>query len=656
MNLTDLKGVGEKLNKTLKDKGITNIKSLLYTFPKGYDVYKISGFNKDMPFMANAVITSECKETKGSTFTRITFEVMIDDLIYSCVCFNMKYLVKMLKIGKEVVISGKYQKDFNSILIDKVIDKSQYKDGIYPLYNIDGVSNLTLNKIIKEAFKYYVERESVIPSFYFEKYGYKTGKDLYLGIHFPKTIEDIERAKASLKYSELLSFMIKMEITRSKMKSFKKNPIKYDILEIRKFVKENVSFKLTTDQVNAINEIFKYFNSDTPMNMLLEGDVGSGKTIVAIIASFAIYTSNKKTMVLAPTEALAFQHYNTFKEFFKNTNCKIEVLTSSISSKGRKELIEKINNDEVDILIGTHSLLNDEISLNNLGFVVCDEQHKFGVKQRNKIREKGNNPDCLYMTATPIPRTLALTIFNDMKLVSIKSMPSDRKKTKTYVHTYKDYKKVLEFVESEIKDKRQAYFVASCIEENGQSELVSVNRIKDDLVKFFKGKYRIGLLHGKMDSKEKDEVISLFMNKELDILVSTTVIEVGINNPNASIMVVIDAHQFGLSTLHQLRGRVGRGSDQGYAFLMVNNKEYIDKLKILEETNDGFIISEEDLRQRGPGDFLGENQSGLLKFKFANIFYDKRILNDAINDAKILVRDYNVYSFFEKKLESDVLN
>ena len=387
--------------------------------------------------------------------------------------------------------------------------------------------------------------------------------------------------------------------------------------------------------------------------MLLEGDVGSGKTIVALISAYAVKTASYQSLIMVPTEALAAQHYKTFTSYLSDFDTNVALLTSSTKTKERREILESLKNGDIDIIIGTHSLISDEVVFKNLGFVVCDEQHKFGVEQRKKIREKGNNPDCLYMTATPIPRTLALTFFNDMVLEQIRTIPSSRKSVKTFAHTYKDYLKVLDFVKSEISDGRQAYFVASCIEDDQESSYVSVIKMRDDLLKYYGNDIRIGLLHGKLTQEEKNKVLNDFMEGGIDILASTTVIEVGIDNPNASVMVIIDANKFGLSTLHQLRGRVGRGSFEGYSFLMVDNKESLERIKILEETQDGFLISEQDLRDRGPGDFLGTEQSGMLKFNYANIFRDVNILNNAKKDAKELINIKNIKEFYDKKLISD---
>ncbi|MBP5342403.1 ATP-dependent DNA helicase RecG [bacterium] len=658
VDLKKLSGVGPKVYTKLKEKGIENINSLLYTFPSDYIVYKLTGFLDSAKMNAKAIIIDEFKIRKLSKNTKISFEVLIDDIKYRASAFNMLYLDKVFHIGSEVVIIGEYNKDFKEIQVSKIISFKDYKEGIFPDYNIDGIANKNLSKIIAEAISMIDDDfiDSSIPKDYFQKYNYKFGKELFNLIHFPKNEADIETAKNTLKYLELLSFFIKLEIRKQKQLKQRKTPKIYDNESLKSFISLGIHFELTQDQKNAVNDICRYLSSNIPMNMLLEGDVGCGKTIVSIIASYAVYLTNYQTLVMVPTEALAFQHYATFKAFLEPFSVRVSLLTSSAKNKDRKEILVSLKNGDIDIIIGTHSLLNDEVEFKNLGFVVCDEQHKFGVEQRNKIIRKGDNPDVLYMTATPIPRTLALTIFNNLTLKTIKTSPKTRKKIKTFIHTYKDYLKVLDFVKEEINDGRQAYFVAPLIDEEVESSVVSVNKMRDDLVKYYGDSMRIGLLHGKLSQEEKNQVLKDFMDGKINILASTTVIEVGIDNPNASVMVIIDANRFGLSTLHQLRGRVGRGSFDGYSFLMVENKEYIDRLRILEETQDGFLISEQDLKDRGPGDFLGTEQSGMIKFRYANIFFDTKILNSAKEDAKALIKLPKIIEAYESDKLTDNFN
>ena len=653
MELKKISGVGPKVYNILLEKGITDVKSLLYTFPSKYSIYKLTGFLYEGTMNARATVIDEPQMRKLSKNTIITFNTIIDDLSYKVSVFNMVYLSKTLHIGSEIVIIGEYNKDYKEINASKIVNLKDFKEGIYPEYNIEGIANANFNKIVNNAIEYYEKKDELIPSSYYQKYGYKTGKELLKDIHNPKSEEDIKNSINALKNYELLSFSIKLELMRLKQTELKKEPKKYDLEKIKSFIYLGIHFELTDDQKKAVNDICKYLSSNIPMNMLLEGDVGSGKTIVALISAYAVKTASYQSLIMVPTEALAAQHYKTFTSYLSDFDTNVALLTSSTKTKERREILESLKNGDIDIIIGTHSLISDEVVFKNLGFVVCDEQHKFGVEQRKKIREKGNNPDCLYMTATPIPRTLALTFFNDMVLEQIRTIPSSRKSVKTFAHTYKDYLKVLDFVKSEISDGRQAYFVASCIEDDQESSYVSVIKMRDDLLKYYGNDIRIGLLHGKLTQEEKNKVLNDFMEGGIDILASTTVIEVGIDNPNASVMVIIDANKFGLSTLHQLRGRVGRGSFEGYSFLMVDNKESLERIKILEETQDGFLISEQDLRDRGPGDFLGTEQSGMLKFNYANIFRDVNILNNAKKDAKELINIRNIKEFYNKKLISD---
>lgn len=653
MKLADIKGVGEKVCDALASKGITDIPSLIYTIPQSYAVYQLTNFSFENYFNVEAVLIDQVKIVKLKTSVKVSFTTMIDNLRMEVNLFNAVYLKNILKLGSEIVVCGKYSSEYRSVLADRVFLKKDYKEGIIPLYNIEGVTNANMQRIILIALNQYQVKDSIINDEYFKKYGYPYGKDLFYCIHSPKTIEETEKAKKALKYYELLSFAIKISLIRKNIQQARKEAKKYDINKVKDFITLGVPFEFTSDQKESINSIFKYLKSEVPLNMLLQGDVGSGKTIVAVISAFAVYTAGYQSVIIAPTESLSIQHYNSFKEYLDKFGPKIELLTSSTSSKERTRILSALKNGDIDIIIGTHSLLSDEVEFNNLGFIVCDEQHKFGVEQRRKIREKGNNPDILYMTATPIPRTLAITMFKDMTISTIKTMPLGKGKIITKIYSYKDYLQVLDFVKSEIDDGKQAYFVAPVIDESEESELTSVLRIKNDLETYLKG-YKIGLLHGKMNSIEKEKVVSEFMKHEIDILVSTTVIEVGINNKNATVMVVIDAMQFGLSQLHQIRGRVGRGKDDGYCFLMVNKVEYPSRLSILEESHDGFLISEEDLRQRGPGDFLGQEQKGQLKFRFADLRYDMNIFKLALNDAdELMEKDPKIISFYQNYLSSD---
>lgn len=652
MRLTDINGIGPKVYESLRLKGIKDINSLLYLFPSNYNIYKLNGFSYFEPFNAKATILSKPISRKlKNNLSKITFEASISDIPLNVTCFNQNFLEKTLKPGDEVIICGEYQEEYKQVLMNKLFKEKDYKEGIYPDYNIDGVNNPLLSRIMRIALDDYKESDTIIPLSYYSKYSYKVGKPLLEQIHFPKTIDDINSSKNALKYHELLMFSLKLENIRLNQLELKKNPKNYDLNKIKELIND-IPFELTDSQKEAVNSICIDFKKPNPMNALLEGDTGSGKTIVSIIASYAALTSGHQVALVAPTEVLANQHYKTFCDILKNTNTNISLLTSSTKPKERELIIESLKNGSIDIIIGTHSLFNDEIVFNNLGFVILDEQHKFGVNQRKILRTKGNNPDVLSMSATPIPRTLALTVFNDVELIRLNDMPKGRKKINTFAYTYKDYLKVLDFIKEEINDHKKAYFVASCIDEDIESSYVSVYRVKEDLLKYYKN-FRIGLLHGKMDDTEKLDVINKYKNNELDILVSTTVIEVGIDDKESTVIVVLDANRFGLSTLHQLRGRVGRGNNDSYCFFMVEKKDDLNRLEIFKETNDGFKIAEYDLAERGPGDFTSDIQSGLLRFNYSNIFKDKDILKDALSDSKELIKDPKIRLYINDLLKRD---
>lgn len=653
MNLKDLKGVGQKTYEILRSKGIKDIPSLLTYIPSSYKVYKLTPLVEGETINVIGMLTSGVSVLKLKNAKKISFSMAVEGIIVQVVLFNQEYLKKTIDMGDEVVVIGKYDNKFRTITATKVIKRKNYKEGIFPDYNIDGINNPSFQRIVKEAVEYYKEKELVIPTSYFDKYGYLYGKRLLLAIHFPELDTDHIKALQSLKYYELVDYSIRMGIIRKNLSEALKKPKDIDLDRLREFTNTITSFELTKDQKESVNEIYLKMKSNHPLNMLLEGDVGSGKTIVAIISCYMNYLANYQSLVIAPTEALAQQHFKTFSSYLSKFNVNVKLLTSSTKAKEREEILEGLKKGIIDIIIGTTSLLSGEVSFENLGFIVCDEQHKFGVNQRKIIREKGINPDVLYMTATPIPRTLSLTLFGDMDLKTIKTLPVGKKPIETKICSYREYvSKVLPFVEKEINEGRQAYFVSPLIDSSENSELTSVKKVESDLKTYFKS-YNIGLLHGRLDPISKMNVINDFINKKIDILASTSVIEVGINNPNASVMVIIDAHNFGLSSIHQLRGRVGRGTDNGYCFLMVSNSTEKDKLKILEETQDGFKISEEDLRQRGPGDFLGVNQSGSLKFRFADIFKDDEIFSNALADSKELIKDDNIVEYYQNHLYND---
>ena len=451
-----------------------------------------------------------------------------------------------------------------------------------------------------------------------------------------------------LKYEELFMFMLKINILKDKKSNYTKGYNRnININFINDFI-SSLPFELTIDQKKCINEIINDLNSDNRMNRLLQGDVGSGKTIVALIAILGMITSGFQCALMAPTEILANQHYETFKKILKDT--KIELLTGSINKKKKEEINKKLLNNEIDLIIGTHALIEDNVLFNNLGLIVTDEQHRFGVNQRNNLKNKGLMPDILYMSATPIPRTYALTIYGDMDISTIKTMPTGRKKINTIVKNETEIKDVLYMIKNELDLNHQIYVVAPLIEDENND---SVTKLVRQYSLAFK-KYNIGMLHGKMKPKEKDDVMYKFINKQIDILISTTVIEVGVDVKNATMIVIHNAELFGLSTLHQLRGRVGRNNLDSYCILIGNKNN--KRLKILSSTNDGFKISEEDFMLRGSGDIFGIRQSGDMNFKIADLKKDYKILLQASNDSKEFLRKENLdnYIYIKKDLSKSL--
>ena len=495
------------------------------------------------------------------------------------------------------------------------------------IYHESGnITSKEINNYINRVLNSY-KAIDYIPKYLRDKYSFIHKIEALKEIHNPTSTSKLKMSINRLKYEELFIFMLK--ISRLKKGRNKTVGIKRDIDKslVYNFINK-LPFKLTSDQVSSVKDIYNDLTSSNIMNRLIEGDVGSGKTIVAFIALYINYLSNYQGVLMAPTEVLAFQHFSNIKKFMSNIN--IEILTGSTKSKDRCDILTRLKNKEIDILIGTHSLFSEDVIYNNLGLVITDEQHRFGVRERASLRNKGVTPDILYLSATPIPRTYALTIYGDMDISIINTVPSGKKKIITLLKKNSEIKDVLTMMFEELKSKHQIYVIAPLVEEN-DSNLMSVNDLCENMNKAFGKIAKTGNLYGKMSSKEKDEVMAKFKNKEIDILVSTTVIEVGVDMENATMIVIFDAERFGLSTLHQLRGRVGRNNLQSYCIL-VSDKD-TERLKVMEKTSNGFEISEEDFKLRGSGDLFGIRQSGDMKFKLANIKRDYKLLLKAKEDS-----------------------
>ncbi len=480
--------------------------------------------------------------------------------------------------------------------------------------------------------------EEILPSSYLQAYKLPRRRDALTAMHFPKDRLLLKHARRRFTYEEFLLFQLKMQLLRKiKREATQGNAQFYNSAKLQEFV-DHFPFSLTKAQKRSLNQILSDMKSPHRMNRLLQGDVGSGKTAVAAIALYASITAGKQGALMVPTEILAEQHYQSLTELF-GERANIALLTGSVKGKKRKELLAAVESSEVDIVVGTHALIQEDVFFADLGFAIVDEQHRFGVEQRRVLRDKGLDPDVLFMTATPIPRTLAITAFGDMDVSVIDEMPSGRKEIETYWTKENTLERVLQFIEKRIAEGEQAYVICPLIEESDKLDIQNAVDLYNQLQAFYPATINVGLMHGRLQTDEKDEVMKQFAANEIQVLVSTTVVEVGVNVPNATIMVIYDAERFGLSQLHQLRGRVGRGDKQSYCILIAEPKGEVGKerMRIMTETNNGFELSEQDLKLRGPGDFFGKKQSGVPEFKVADMIHDYRALETARNDAQEII-------------------
>ena len=647
-DLEYLKGVGPKTLSLLNKLNIYTIEDLITHYPYKYEVLKRSNIyelkEEDKVIIDGIVETTPIVYRFKGNMNKMQFNINTGTHVLKVVIFNRGFLKSHINISKNVVVIGKYDKKNNTIMAsDIMLDTNLNVPKIVPFYKTtEGLSKKVLHTLINNGLDKYSVID-YIPSYISLDNSFLDKYTAVTNIHNPSSVDITKKALIRLKYEEIFMFMLKINALREKNSEYTKGYNRnIDINKINEFV-ETLPFKLTTDQEKSLNEIIHDLNSNRRMNRLLQGDVGSGKTIVALLSIYGMINSGYQCALMAPTEILAHQHYENFKSLLKYA--RIELLTGSVTKKNKEDINKRLENNEIDLLIGTHALIEEDVHFNNLGLVITDEQHRFGVNQRNNLKNKGLLPDILYMSATPIPRTYALTIYGDMDISTIKTLPSGRKKINTLVKSDDEIKDVLSLIKKELDLSHQIYVVAPLIEDENND---SVTKLVRQYSLAFK-KYNIGMLHGKMKQKEKDEVMYKFINKEIDILISTTVIEVGVDVKNATTIVIHNAHLFGLSTLHQLRGRVGRNSLDSYCILIGSKNN--ERLKIMESTTDGFKISEEDFNMRGSGDIFGVKQSGDMNFKIADIKKDYKILEKANIDAKEFLRKENLDDYIHIKNE-----
>ena len=632
MDIKNLHQVGEKTSKILNKLGIFTDDDLINYYPYRYNVYNFSNELIDnSTLIINVIIESNpIVSYIKKNFNRLSFRARYNEKIFNVVIFNRAYLKTNLTIGKNITIIGKY--DFKKNIFTSSDIKFNVTNGqIEPVYHLTkGITNNLVSKLIKDNFNNIYIKDS-LPSNIISKYNLLSKKDALYNINFPNDLKMVHYAKNRLIYEELFDFSFKMNYFKNQNIRKDKEPKNIDINKINEF-KKLLPFSLTTDQDNAYNEIVQDMSSNKKMNRLLLGDVGSGKTVVAVGAIYANFIAGFESTLMAPTEVLATQHYFSIKKILDKFNVAVELITGSMSKKEKEAIYKRVQNKEIDLLIGTHSLLNENIIFNNLGLVITDEKHRFGVHQRFTLEDKSKCPDILYLSATPIPRTYAMTIYGDLDISYIKTKPTGRKDIITKVKKNSDIKEVLGLMLEQIKLGHQIYVVSPLVEEDESLNLTSINLLKEKLSLAFKNLFRIEIIHGKMKTSEKESIMNDFKNNQIKILIATTVIEVGIDVSNATMMVIFNAERFGLATLHQLRGRVGRSDLQSYCYLISDSDN--DRLKVMEESNDGFYISQKDFEMRGHGDLFGVKQHGDMSFKLANLKNDYNILLFANEDAK----------------------
>lgn len=661
--VSEVKGVGPALNEKLAELNIHTVEDLLTTYPSRYENFEVLSLIElvhDQKATIEGIVLNEPVVTYfGRKKSRLVVPIQVDQVVVKGIMFNRAFAKKQLAVGEKVIVTGKWDQHRQQITIShyQVGDKSSSE--IEPAYLLRQLlTPYQFKKILKQAFNQFRDEiNEILPNQYLQDYKLINRAFAMEQMHFPNDVDHLKQARRRLIYDELLIFQLKMQALRKFNRELTTGNAKvYPENKLAKFISE-LPFELTKAQEQANQEILTDIKSEYRMHRLLQGDVGSGKTIVAAIALYATVLSGFQGAIMVPTEILAEQHYQSLSNLFKD-RLRVELLTGSVKGKERKQRLAAIQSGEVDLIVGTHALIQDEVYFSKLGLVIVDEQHRFGVNQRKVLREKGIDPDVLFMTATPIPRTLAITSFGDMDMSIIDQMPVGRKPVETFWVKETLMPRILKFIEKEVKNGGQAYVIAPLIEESDKMDIQNAVDLYQQFTTAFSIPMKIGLLHGRLTNAEKDEVMQDFAHNKINLLVSTTVVEVGVNVPNATIMVIYDAERFGLSQLHQLRGRVGRGEKQSYCILIADPKGETGKerMQVMTETTNGFVLAEHDLKLRGPGEFFGKKQSGLPEFKIADPIHDYRTLETARKDAVDIVFNEHLENNEQYRQLKDYIN
>ena len=658
-DLSNIKGLGPKTIETLKNININNMEDLVYYYPYRHEIVRLNDIKeaKDKDNVVIECIVDSVPLTRRfrANMTSLTFRAMSNKKMIAIMIFNRAFLKSQIKPGSIVTVIGKYDALKNTVIASDIKFERLQTGSIIPVYHLTtGLTSKALKKYIDEALTKFDNYIDYVPDYLNERYNLISKKSAVNLIHNPKNEDEVKKALIKLKYEELFQFMFKINYLKEVNKESKIGYLRnVDPEDVNEFIR-SLPFELTADQDTAIEEIYKDMTSSKRMNRMLQGDVGSGKTIVSVIAAYINYLGKYQTALMAPTEVLAYQHYESIKNILMGTDIRIDILSGSMKKKEKDEVVEKLKEGKIDFIIGTHALLSDNVIFKNLGLVITDEQHRFGVNQRASLKNKGLLPDVLYMSATPIPRTFALTIYGDMDISNIKTKPKGRKEIKTIIKSEKELVQVYDMMKNEIDKHHQVYIVSPLIEDSEVIDLTTVNEIKRNIELYFNKTVKSAILHGKLSKQDKDKIMNEFKEGKIDVLISTTVIEVGIDVKNATMMIIYDAERFGLATLHQLRGRVGRNEYDCTCILI--GDESCERLKVLCESNDGFYITEKDYEMRGEGDLFGVKQSGDMSFKIANLHEDMKILLQARDDSKEFFNQNKDNNFENYKEYAKIIN